>query len=317
MAYTINDIQSQVSRSGSHWFDRDTMRVFRCRISDVVYNGPGGIYFVSSEKSSHDSRRKYTVRQFFPDSNDIATVGEFNSWSRTGAHRRVKELASTPLQEQFDIAMCALDKAVTGKDKSHCKTRYGTIEDAREGGSRSIMYLSDGGYTRVVVKQYDNGSYYLSVVPTFASDQDNDAVRSKFNGAYSLQCEVCRVLLTKPADVAEAVAPFIKTTADEQLVLDINRNGGHCGILQARKLINLARRHHKLMEDYCNGIEVYGNDAEPLPPLRRVTMLLNETAMSVGCSVKFSGDPRGCTVKLVLPSGNTNDWGKEGWCVPI
>lgn len=30
----------------------------------------------------------------------------------------------------------------------------------------------------------------------------------------------------------------------------------------------------------------------------------------------FQGDPRGATVKLQVPSGRTNDWGREGICVP-
>jgi len=30
----------------------------------------------------------------------------------------------------------------------------------------------------------------------------------------------------------------------------------------------------------------------------------------------FSGDPRGATVKLKVPSGKTNDWGQIGVCVP-
>ena len=30
----------------------------------------------------------------------------------------------------------------------------------------------------------------------------------------------------------------------------------------------------------------------------------------------FSGDPRGCTVKLAVPSGRTDDWGRTGICVP-
>lgn len=31
----------------------------------------------------------------------------------------------------------------------------------------------------------------------------------------------------------------------------------------------------------------------------------------------FQGDPRGCVFKLQVPSGRTNDWGKEGICVPV
>lgn len=36
----------------------------------------------------------------------------------------------------------------------------------------------------------------------------------------------------------------------------------------------------------------------------------------IDCEPKFSGDPRGATVKIVVPDGYTNDWGKEGICVP-
>lgn len=30
----------------------------------------------------------------------------------------------------------------------------------------------------------------------------------------------------------------------------------------------------------------------------------------------FNGDPRGATVKLQVPSGRANDWGRVGICVP-
>jgi hypothetical protein len=30
----------------------------------------------------------------------------------------------------------------------------------------------------------------------------------------------------------------------------------------------------------------------------------------------FNGDPRGAVVKLSVPSGRTDDWGREGICVP-
>jgi hypothetical protein len=36
-----------------------------------------------------------------------------------------------------------------------------------------------------------------------------------------------------------------------------------------------------------------------------------------GIEPQFQGDPRGCTVKLKLPSGRSNDWGGERvYCVP-
>jgi hypothetical protein len=36
----------------------------------------------------------------------------------------------------------------------------------------------------------------------------------------------------------------------------------------------------------------------------------------LGIEPIFNGDPRGCVVKLRVPSGKTNDWGREGICVP-
>jgi len=30
----------------------------------------------------------------------------------------------------------------------------------------------------------------------------------------------------------------------------------------------------------------------------------------------FNGDPRGCVLMVKLPSGKTNDWNREGYCVP-
>ncbi len=35
-----------------------------------------------------------------------------------------------------------------------------------------------------------------------------------------------------------------------------------------------------------------------------------------GFEAIFSGDPRGCVLKIKVPSGRTNDWGREGICVP-
>lgn len=31
----------------------------------------------------------------------------------------------------------------------------------------------------------------------------------------------------------------------------------------------------------------------------------------------MQGDPRGCVLKTAVPSGRTNDWGREGICIPV
>lgn len=33
-------------------------------------------------------------------------------------------------------------------------------------------------------------------------------------------------------------------------------------------------------------------------------------------TIKYGGDPRGATVKLIMPDGRNDDWGQEGICVP-
>lgn len=44
----------------------------------------------------------------------------------------------------------------------------------------------------------------------------------------------------------------------------------------------------------------------------RIVALLSPYAVKAD----FQGDPRGACVKLVVPSGKTDDWGRTGICVP-
>jgi len=37
---------------------------------------------------------------------------------------------------------------------------------------------------------------------------------------------------------------------------------------------------------------------------------------SIDCKPVFSGDPRGCVLKIAVPDGYSNSWGGEGICVP-
>jgi len=72
--------------AGGHWFDRSNMKSFRSRILPKVYNGPGGVFFVSSEDSGFDAAgRRFTVRQFDPKNASIDTFGPFNKLSRGAA----------------------------------------------------------------------------------------------------------------------------------------------------------------------------------------------------------------------------------------
>ena len=69
---------------GRHWFDKDTMRFFKCRLPRTAYVGPCGVFFVSSEKGPSEVRR-YTVRQF-SGPGEVKTVGPFNEYTRSTAN---------------------------------------------------------------------------------------------------------------------------------------------------------------------------------------------------------------------------------------
>ena len=71
---TIEDIREANRRKGGHFFDPKTMRAFQSRVLDTVYEGPGGIFFVTSERVD-TGPRFYKVRHFYPDTGGITTCG--------------------------------------------------------------------------------------------------------------------------------------------------------------------------------------------------------------------------------------------------
>ncbi len=80
--YTITDIKSINAAYGQHFFDPSTLRFFRSKILPAVYQGPGGVYFVTSEQfvgsDGRAAARKFTVRKFVPETGGCSTVGKFN-----------------------------------------------------------------------------------------------------------------------------------------------------------------------------------------------------------------------------------------------
>ena len=97
--YSMIDIRRAAENHGSHWFSPDALRFFNSRISNKVYNGSNGVFFVSSEKYAGEPRR-YTVREFCKDLSVadaprvyIETVNEFNALSRAASHRLARQCA--------------------------------------------------------------------------------------------------------------------------------------------------------------------------------------------------------------------------------
>ena len=93
-------------------------------------------------------------------------------------------------------------------------------------------------------------------------------------------------------------------------------------ILRACSLIaRHARTHKHLAEAQCNGFQDWrGNwdqaqaDAaeKRSDAIEARILTLVQTWIDPYASAIFGGDPRGATVKIVLPSGRTNDFGREG-----
>ncbi len=222
--WTLNGIQAAMRSRGSHWWDPGTMKSFGTRPVGPVYQGPGGVYFVTSDYTGFDrSARAFTVRRFDAEACQIHTTDDGVSGfaSKRQAQAEAKKLA-----------------AGEGEAQAHA-------EKFRPVG----------------------------VVDNFAHDLQRH---------------------TDPS----------KGTTSETLRL-------------ARELVRLATRHHRLMEDYCNGAEVYDAEGEPRQPLKNVRHKITANAKAAGCKgVLFSGDPRGCTAKLVFADGFTNDFGGEGYCIP-
>src|SRR5205823_5419201 len=78
------------------------------------------------------------------------------------------------------------------------------------------------------------------------------------------------------------------------------------------RLVRLSKRHARFQEASCN----YGLSAAEEAAERRCEEAIRRLCRGLGCEPVFSSDPRGCTVKLRMPSGRTDDFAQEGVCVP-
>lgn len=82
----------------------------------------------------------------------------------------------------------------------------------------------------------------------------------------------------------------------------------------AYHLMKLARSYHILCENACNR-DLRAPEQRRMASIELRLATLAETILH-GTTVLLSGDPRGCVVKLKLPSGFTDDFAREGLCVP-
>lgn len=94
----IDDIKRRNRESGGHFFDRDTVSFFRSQTLSTVYEGRGGVFFVTSEQFDQQSPRRFTVRKF-DDNGNIGTFGPFNSLSHQSAVLLARRAADGEISE--------------------------------------------------------------------------------------------------------------------------------------------------------------------------------------------------------------------------
>lgn len=79
-------------------------------------------------------------------------------------------------------------------------------------------------------------------------------------------------------------------------------------------LLRLGRALDNNAVNDCNGVgEGWDKKREKIED--RIDNLFSDFGIN-NSPFLSGGDPRGCVLKIIVPSGYTDDWGREGVCVP-
>jgi hypothetical protein len=76
-------VRSQATRSGSHFFSKNTMKFFQSKVATrkAFSNDDKTFYFVTSENAGFgNSRRSYTIRAYDINTCKISTFGSFQEY---------------------------------------------------------------------------------------------------------------------------------------------------------------------------------------------------------------------------------------------
>lgn len=90
----------------------------------------------------------------------------------------------------------------------------------------------------------------------------------------------------------------------------------------AQRLLRYGATLGRIAERQCNGYQTWDYKWDEKAAERderkeeRIKAQVEKLCGSIGVKPIFSGDPRGNVLKISVPDGYTNDWGREGICVP-
>lgn len=89
-----DEVRRRAEKGSPHFFDKDTMRFFSSRVSELMWKKGSDIYFITSEqdRGQTGSVRSFTVRKIDADG-DINKIGEFQGHANlSDARREIKDI---------------------------------------------------------------------------------------------------------------------------------------------------------------------------------------------------------------------------------
>jgi len=89
-----DEVRRRAEKGSPHFFDKDTMRFFSSRVSELMWKKGSDIYFITSEqdRGMTGSVRSFTVRKTDADG-DINSIGEFQGHATLGdARQAIKDI---------------------------------------------------------------------------------------------------------------------------------------------------------------------------------------------------------------------------------
>jgi hypothetical protein len=102
MGWTIDKIKDANARAGQYFFEPATMRFFHSRILEQVYEGEGGVFFVTSERFGMKHPRLYTVRKFDPETSSVDTASKFQEFKTASGAKGAAERAAREATAEED-----------------------------------------------------------------------------------------------------------------------------------------------------------------------------------------------------------------------
>lgn len=74
---TIYEIEELNFSKGFHWFNVESMKMFKSKVYEETFDLGELVYFISSEVAPMDKVRKYTIRSISKETGRIGKVGGF------------------------------------------------------------------------------------------------------------------------------------------------------------------------------------------------------------------------------------------------